>query len=282
MLIFKNIEQLQAHLRPLTFEGKKVGFVPTMGALHQGHISLLKASQKENQITVCSIFVNPTQFNNPSDLEKYPRTIEKDIEILHDNCCDILFLPEVEEMYPQGQTLSTKYDLGYAETILEGASRPGHFQGVAQVVDKLLSIVEPHNLYMGQKDYQQVAIVHRLLELKGSNIMLVTIPTMREQDGLAMSSRNKRLTEPQRNVAGVIYQCLISIQSKLGLQAFSVIKKECEELLAKKGFKVDYISLANAKTLEPLEDYDASKPMVAMIAAFIGDVRLIDNLLLEG
>jgi pantoate--beta-alanine ligase len=280
MLIFKSIDQLQAYLKPLRPEGKKVGFVPTMGALHNGHISLLKASQKDNHITVCSIFVNPTQFNNTSDLEKYPRTTELDIEMLHDNCCDVLFLPDVSEIYPNGQILESKYNLGFVETILEGASRPGHFQGVAQVVDKLLDIVMPDNLYLGQKDYQQIAVIHRLLAIKKYAIRLITVPTMREQDGLAMSSRNKRLTEPQRNVAGVIYQCLISIQSKQGQQPFSVIKKECEELLTKKGFKPDYVALADAKTLEILDDYATDKQMIALIAAFIGDVRLIDNLLL--
>lgn len=280
MLIFKSIDQIQAYIKPLSLEGKKVGFVPTMGALHDGHISLLKASQKENQLTVCSIFVNPTQFNNASDLEKYPRTTEKDIEILHDNCCDVLFMPDVLEMYPHGQMLESKYDLGFVETVLEGTSRPGHFQGVAQVVDKLLDIVMPDNLYLGQKDYQQIAVIHRLLDIKKSAIRLVAVPTMREQDGLAMSSRNKRLTEPQRNIAGVIYQCLISIQSKQGLQPFQVIKKECEELLIRKGFRPDYIVLADAKSLEILDDYSTDKQMIVLIAAFIGDVRLIDNLLL--
>ncbi|KAA5536694.1 pantoate--beta-alanine ligase [Taibaiella lutea] len=281
MLIFKSIGQIQSYLKSAGLEGTKIGFVPTMGALHEGHISLIKAAQKENKITVCSIFVNPTQFNNPSDLEKYPRTTEKDIELLHDNCCDVLFLPDVEEMYPDGQILEKQYDLGFVETILEGASRPGHFQGVAQVVEKLLDIIKPDNLYMGQKDYQQIAIVRRLLKLMNTNIQLKTIATTREPDGLAMSSRNKRLTEPQRNIAGLIYQCLVSIQTKEGLQHFSIVKKECEDILAKKGFKPDYVALADAETLEPLEDYVKDRNTVALIAAFIGDVRLIDNLLLN-
>lgn len=280
MLIFKSIDQIQPFLKTARLESKKVGFIPTMGALHDGHISLVKASQKENHLSVCSIFVNPTQFNNITDLEKYPRTIEKDIEILHDNCCDILFLPEVSEIYPDGQTLNKKYDLGFIETVLEGASRPGHFQGVAQVMERLLDIVKPDNLYLGQKDFQQVAVIQHLLELMNVKARLVTVPTMREPDGLAMSSRNKRLTEPQRNIAGVIYQCLISIQAKKGLQPFSIIKKECEDILTKKGFKVDYVELADAGTLNALEEYSSDKQMVALIAAFIGDVRLIDNLFL--
>lgn len=280
MLIFKSIDQIQPFLKTASLENKQVGFVPTMGALHEGHISLIKASQKENQLTVCSIFVNPTQFNNATDLEKYPRTTEKDIEILNDNCCDILFLPEVQEIYPDGQTLDKKYDLGFIETVLEGTSRPGHFQGVAQVMERLLDIVKPDNLYLGQKDFQQVAVLHRLLELMNAKTRLVTVSTMREQDGLAMSSRNKRLTEPQRNIAGLIYQCLVSIQTKNGLQSFAIIKKECEDILTKKGFKVDYVTLADAATLNVLNEYNSDKQMVALIAAFIGDVRLIDNLVL--
>jgi len=281
MLIFKSISQIQSYLKSAGTAGAKIGFVPTMGALHEGHIALIKAAQQENQITVCSIFVNPTQFNNPVDLEKYPRTTEKDIEMLHDNCCDVLFLPDVEEMYPDGKVLKKQYDLGFVETVLEGASRPGHFQGVAQVVEKLLDIIKPDNLYMGQKDYQQIAVVRRLLQLTESNIQLKTVPTSREPDGLAMSSRNKRLTEPQRNIAGVIYQCLVSIQSKMGFQDFAIIKKECEDILIKKGFRPDYVALADAGTLEPLENYVNDKKMVALIAAFIGDVRLIDNLVLN-
>jgi pantoate--beta-alanine ligase len=280
MLIFKSIEQIQAYLRSISDEGKQIGFIPTMGALHEGHISLIKTSQQQNDITVCSIFVNPTQFTNAVDLEKYPRTTEKDIEILHDNCCDVLFLPEVTEMYPNGQVLNKKYDLGFAETVLEGTSRPGHFQGVAQIVERLLDIIAPHRLYMGQKDFQQVAIIKRLLNLKNFRAELIAVPTMREPDGLAMSSRNKRLTEPQRNQAGLIYQCLISIQTKQGLQPFGIIKKECEDILTKKGFKPDYVALADAETLEPLNDYQADRKIVALIAAYIGDVRLIDNLML--
>lgn len=156
MLIFKNVAALQAHLQEMSRQEKSIGFVPTMGALHAGHLSLIKASRQENPITVCSIFVNPTQFNNAQDLEKYPRTTEADIELLTDNGCDILFLPEVAEMYPQGQTLTETYDLGYVETVLEGASRPGHFQGVAQIVEKLLNIVKPHNIYMGQKIFNNL------------------------------------------------------------------------------------------------------------------------------
>lgn len=280
MLIFKKIEQIQLYLNKERLSGKQIGFVPTMGALHEGHISLIKAAQKENEVTVCSIFVNPTQFNNATDLQKYPRTIEQDIEMLTGSCCDILFLPEVSEMYPDGQQMSKQYDLGYVETILEGAYRPGHFQGVAQVVERLLDIITPHQLYLGQKDYQQCAVIEKLIEIKQLPVKLHIVLTMREADGLAMSSRNRRLTEPQRNLAGLLYQCLVSIQAKQGIQQFSIVKKECFDILEKKGFKPDYIELADAVTLEILNDYEPDRKMVALIAAFIGEVRLIDNLIL--
>jgi pantoate--beta-alanine ligase len=280
MLIFKKIEQIQLYLNKERLSRKRIGFVPTMGALHEGHLSLVKASQKDNQLTVCSIFVNPTQFNNAADLQKYPRTTEQDIELLTGVCCDILFMPEVGEIYPEGQKLTEQYDLGYVEMVLEGAFRPGHFQGVAQVVEKLLDIVQPDQLYLGQKDYQQCAVLKKLIEIKNLPVHLNIVPTMREADGLAMSSRNRRLTEPQRNLAGIIYQCLVSIQAKKGVQSFSIVKKECMDILEKKGFKPEYIELANANTLELLPDYADDIPMVALIAAFMGDIRLIDNLVL--
>lgn len=271
---------MQLYLNKERLSGKQIGFAPTMGALHQGHLSLVKASQKENQLTVCSIFVNPTQFNNVTDLQKYPRTTEQDIEMLTDSCCDVLFMPEVSEIYPQGQEIRDVYALGYAETVLEGVYRPGHFQGVAQVVERLLKIVAPANLYLGQKDYQQCAVIHKLIEIRNLPVTLHVVPTMREADGLAMSSRNRRLTEPQRNLAGLLYQCLVSIQAKSGIQAFDIVKKECFDILEKKGFKPDYIELADADTLEILTDYAPGRKTAALLAAFIGDVRLIDNLIL--
>ena len=280
MFIFKTIDELSRFINEQKTAGKVIGFVPTMGALHPGHISLIKAAQHNNQLTVCSIFVNPTQFNNPSDLEKYPRTTEADIALLHDSGCTILFLPSVEEIYPNGSASEKQYDLGYVETILDGAYRPGHFQGVAQVVERLLRIVCPDTLYLGQKDYQQCAVINRLIATEKLNIRVEIVPTMREADGLAMSSRNRRLTEPQRALAGVIYQCLVSIQTKQGLQQFSVVQKECREILEKKGFKPDYIEIAGAETLELLTDYVPGRKTVALVAAHLGDIRLIDNLLL--
>lgn len=280
MFIFKTVQDLVAYLDGQRSAGKTIAFIPTMGALHKGHLSLIGAAQQEQALTVCSIFVNPTQFNNASDLEKYPRTTEQDIALLTGAGCDVLFLPDEQEVYPDGKAIREPYELGYLETVLEGAFRPGHFQGVAQVVERLLLIVKPDKLYLGQKDFQQVAVLRRLIELRSLPVQLVSVRTTREPDGLAMSSRNRRLTETQRSLAGLIYQCLVSIQSKKELQSFSVVKKECWELLVHKGFRPEYIELADAATLELLPEYDASKRTVALIAAFIGDIRLIDNLIL--
>lgn len=280
MFIFNRIEELKQYLNKQKEDHKEIGFVPTMGALHAGHLSLIKAAQSRQQVTVCSIFVNPTQFNNAADLEKYPRTTEEDIALLTNACCDVLFLPSVAEIYPDGTASKKHYELGYLETILDGAYRPGHFQGVAQVVERLLDITEPDTLYLGQKDYQQCAVLTSLIRQKGTNTQVNIVPTMREADGLAMSSRNRRLTEPQRALSGLLYQCLVSIQTKNGIQDFTIVQKECREILEKKGFKPDYIEIADAETLELLENYNPQRRMVALIAAYIGDIRLIDNLVL--
>jgi len=195
--------------------------------------------------------------------------------------CDVLFLPSVNEIYPNGEGNFKTYDFGYLDTILEGAQRPGHFRGVGQVVGRLLEIVIPDNLYIGQKDYQQCMVLKKLAPMMGLNDLKVMIcPTTREADGLAMSSRNRRLTEPQRVVAAVIYQCLVSIQSKQLTNKFDVVKKECEDLLAAKGFATEYVALADARDLTLLSDYQKHIPMVALIAAKIGEIRLIDNMLL--
>ncbi len=281
MKIIKSKPELQKAINLLRDEAKTIGFVPTMGALHQGHLSLVQAAQKNGQAVVCSIFVNPTQFNDKKDFEKYPVTLEADIEKLSDVNCDILFLPELNEMYPEGTDKLEAYDLGYIETVLDGAARPGHFQGVAQVVNRLFDAVQPDDVYMGQKDYQQCLVIERLMSLRKDTFHLHFAPTQREPDGLAMSSRNRRLTDHQRALAALLYQCLVSIEAQQERKSFAVVQKECIDLLEHKGFKPDYVALADAATLEPLTDYDPSKKMIALIAAFIGEVRLIDNLLLN-
>lgn len=282
MVIFKKIEDLQNYLKTLRLAGRQTGFIPTMGALHAGHISLIDKARTAGLTTVCSIFLNPTQFNDKKDLEKYPVSTAADIELLTDAECDILFLPSVDEIYPGGESETRTYDFGYLDTILEGANRPGHFKGVGQVVARLLSITTPDKLFLGQKDYQQCKVLIKLTEMLGEGAPEVIIgDTVREPDGLAMSSRNRRLTEPQRVVAAVIYQCLISIESKQHTDRFEIVKKQCEDLLKAKGFAVEYVALADARTLQLLTQYQTGAPMVALIAAKIGEIRLIDNILIQ-
>ena len=282
MIIFKKEQDIRAYLSTQIGNGRVIGFVPTMGALHPGHQSLIEKAKASGALVVCSIFINPTQFNDKADFEQYPVATEADTELLIHAGCDVAFIPDVREIYPNGLEDTAPLDFGYLDTILEGKQRPGHFRGVAQIVARLLDIVNPGYLYLGQKDYQQCMVIRRLLELTGKadQVNLVICPTVREQDGLAMSSRNTRLTEPQRALAGTIYQCLISIQGKQGKDRFPVVQKECTELLKDRGLEPEYVSLADAENLSLLEDYSEKKPMVALIAARIGNVRLIDNMLL--
>lgn len=281
MIIFKKAADCSRYLLKIKEKGDVVGFVPTMGALHSGHISLIKSGVEAHNVVVASIFVNPTQFNDKDDFEKYPVTIDKDIEMLEAAGCEALFLPSVPEIYPEGTEKTPSYDFGYLEDILEGVHRPGHFKGVGQVVGRLLDIVEPDVMYIGQKDYQQCMVLTNLIQQRESKTRIEICPIKRADDGLALSSRNARLTDAQRSVAGTIYQCLVSIKTKAENGDFSVVQKECEELLVDKGFDPDYIALANADTLELLDDYQSSQKMVALIAAKLGDVRLIDNMLLN-
>jgi pantoate--beta-alanine ligase len=207
MIIFKTAADINNYLKDVS-TSETIGFVPTMGALHEGHLSLIRKAKANKHYTVCSIFVNPTQFNDKNDFEKYPSTIDNDIAFLIENECDVLFLPSVEEIYPEGMEIAQHFELGHLNSILEGRFRKGHFNGVAQVVSRLLQIVQPQHLYLGQKDFQQCMVIKRLLETDGKEheIQLHICPTLREQDGLAMSSRNTRLNNAQRKLAGVIYQ----------------------------------------------------------------------------
>lgn len=283
MLIFKKTGDLQAFLQEKRNNGALLGFVPTMGALHAGHTSLLEKARKNGDFTVVSIFVNPTQFNDKKDFDAYPMTIDDDITLLQASGCDVVFIPSVDEIYPSESPTQPVYDFGYLDTILEGAHRPGHFKGVGQVVARLLHIVQPHHLYMGQKDYQQCMVISNLLgQMPDMHTQMVMGDTVREQDGLAMSSRNRRLTEPQRARANLLYQCLVSIQAKAGVQDFNIVQKECIDILRDKGLEPEYVAIADASNLELLDNYDNNRKMVALIAARIGNVRLIDNLLVNG
>jgi pantoate--beta-alanine ligase len=284
MILFKRKTDLSGHLANLKSKGARIGFVPTMGALHQGHLSLIETSTANNSITVCSIFVNPTQFNDPADFEKYPVTIDQDILALEKAGCDILFLPGVEEVYGIGPRKTEEhYDLGYLETVLEGKYRPGHFQGVCMVVRRLLDIVNPDELYLGQKDYQQCMVITRLVELmqKKASIRVNICPTLREEDGLAMSSRNLRLSTVEREHAPAIYRSLQHIKARLAKGNLQPLKQVAQAELEGSGFRVDYVEIADALTLELVEEWDENEKIVALVAAFLNQVRLIDNLLLN-
>ncbi len=280
MILFKKSSDLNTYLENSLKQSLEIGFVPTMGALHYGHLSLIAASKAVAGLTVCSIFVNPYQFNDPKDFEKYPITTEKDIQLLEKAGTDILFLPSVEEIYPAGGSME-KYELGYLETILEGRYRPGHYQGVCQVMSRLLTIVNPDHLFMGQKDFQQCAVVKLLIELGKLLLKFHTVPTVRESDGLAMSSRNSRLSPEQRIHAVAISEALRFIHDQLKAGDPSPILQMAQQKLEAAGFKTDYIAIAKTRDLKPIHSWNTREKAVALIAAFQGEVRLIDNMLLN-
>jgi len=282
MILYKIASQLQQYLEQQKAAGKTIGFVPTMGALHQGHISLINNSKATCDITICSIFVNPTQFNDAKDFEQYPITIEQDIDMLEMATCDVLFLPPVEEIYPNEIVKTKQFDLGFIETVFEGAYRPGHFNGVCMVVERLLNIVKPHQLFLGQKDYQQCIVIKRLVELMKADIKIIICPTSREENGLAMSSRNKRLSAEMKDKAKIIYQSFNKIKKDIVANNAAELVANAKESLLENGFdKIDYLSLANAKTLAPIELWDGSTQLVILVAAFTEGVRLIDNMVLN-
>lgn len=252
-----------------------------MGALHLGHMALVEASVKNTSLTVCSIFVNPTQFNDPADFAKYPVTIEKDLKLLAETGADIVFLPDVSGIYPAGMDQLIHYPLGQLETILEGKYRPGHFQGVCQVVHRLLDIVQPDILYMGQKDYQQCMVVQYLIDTFHIPTRLETCTTIREDSGLAMSSRNLRLSVEDRSKASEIYRVLSEIKKQLKPGNLSPLKENAVLQLNDAGFKVDYLEICHARNLTILDTWDGKAPVIALTAAFLSGVRLIDNLVLN-
>ncbi|MEO7306998.1 MAG: pantoate--beta-alanine ligase [Ferruginibacter sp.] len=281
MILFKKAADITAYLLKIKEQGNGIGFVPTMGALHPGHITLIDASKRRDSITVCSIFVNPAQFNDAKDFDNYPATIEKDIDALEKAGCDVLFLPSVSEIYPDGTANAEKYDLGYLETVLEGKFRPGHFQGVCMVMNRLLNIIPAGRLYLGQKDYQQCMVITKLVELKKFDIDIIICPTLREPDGLAMSSRNVRLNSSDRKQALQIFETLSFLKTHLREGDLKALKQKAIQHLTDAGFKVDYVEIANAHNLEIINDWDGHIKTVALVAAFLGEVRLIDNMLLE-
>lgn len=278
MILFKKTDDLHRYLARKRNAYQKIGFVPTMGALHEGHLSLLEKSTRFNECTVCSIFVNPTQFNDPADFKKYPVTLEKDISLLEHQKTDILFLPGVDEIYHDGTTQQHHYDLGEIEHKLEGHYRPGHFQGVCQVMHRLLNIVQPDNLYMGRKDYQQCMVIKKLQALIDSQSVLHVCATQREADGLALSSRNLRLNEQARAAAPAIYQALLQIKRGLQTGPLAPLVSEAKKLLEQHGFRIDYVTVADSTTLDEVQEWDGRQSLTALIAAYIHEVRLIDNM----
>ena len=281
MEIFKQIEPLKSFLEVQRRAGKTIGLVPTMGALHNGHVVLIETSKAQNQITVCSIYINPTQFNNAVDLEKYPRTLALDTALLEKIGCEVVFCPENEEMYRQPSSLT--FDFGHFDKVMEGKFRPGHFSGVALVVAKLFNIVQPNQAYFGQKDWQQFAVISQLTEELQFGLKLHGVPTLREADGLAMSSRNLRLTETQRVKAVVFHEALLSAKVMIhNGQSISDVKDSVRRLVeAEPEIRLEYFEVTNSKNLTVLETIEASSNPIMCIAGYVGEVRLIDNIFLD-
>ncbi len=261
--------------------GKTIGFVPTMGALHLGHIALIEKAKSENQVVVCSIFVNPTQFNNKNDLVHYPRTLERDVELLNNATCDILFLPEVNEMYPNGVNEQIPpIQLDGLDKVMEGAHRPGHFAGVIQVVKKLFDCVGSCKAYFGEKDFQQLAVIRKMVSEWKLPVEIVPVPIVREMDGLAMSSRNTRLKPEERKIAPIISQALFKAKELWKDHSVDEIKKMVAELInSNSKLRLEYFEIADVQTLKTLKNGE-KKNAVACIAVQLGDVRLIDNIVL--
>jgi pantoate--beta-alanine ligase len=276
--IFTTKESLTQYLGELRSYGKSLGFVPTMGALHQGHISLLMQSQQQTDVSVCSIFVNPTQFNDPKDLEKYPRPIGLDIQKLEEVGCDVLFNPEVKEMYAGNE--QWHLNLGELEHLLEGKFRPGHYQGVTQVVFKLFDIVKPDLAFFGQKDYQQVLVIQKMVDLLHLPVKIVMCPILRETDGLAMSSRNIHLSADDRLHALVLSRTLNWLKQNFDNGQTASLTKQCEDMIkAEPGVQLEYFEIADGKNLHNANQ--DSKQIVALVAAKVGNTRLIDNMIVR-
>ena len=277
MHIFTALASFDDFINATKKAGKSIGFVPTMGALHQGHVSLIQKSLEENEITVCSIFVNPIQFTNAEDLARYPRTLDEDCRLLESIGCNAVFAPTVAEMYPQAPIL--KLDFGLLERVMEGEHRPGHFNGVGIVVARLFNVVRPDRAYFGQKDFQQTAIVRSLIVDLGFALKLVVCPTLREADGLAMSSRNRRLTDRERAIAPVLYQVLSTAQQRIegGSKVSDVSAWAHQFIESVPEFALDYFEIVNSITLQPVAERQDTGQTVLCIAAQLGAVRLIDN-----
>jgi pantoate--beta-alanine ligase len=281
MLQFQRVAHLQQGLKPWREKEADIGFVPTMGALHEGHLSLIRESAARCGVTVCSIFVNPTQFDNTADLAKYPRTLEHDLNMLRSAGADVVFHPEVADVYPDGMDAVPVYRFGRLEEVMEGAYRPGHFAGVGQVVGRLIDIVRPSHLFMGRKDFQQVAIIADLLRQMGADTELVVCDTVREPHGLAMSSRNRRLDHSTREKAACIFEGLTWMVQNKDAFTLEELKAGFIERCSIPPFRAEYIEVVDGHTLEPLANLSDASYVVACAAVWAGEVRLIDNIVLS-
>lgn len=277
MKVIRTVSELTDQLGRLREKGQTIGLVPTMGALHAGHLSLMTRARAENDVVVASVFVNPTQFNNPDDLRTYPRTEEADCRLLEQAGVDFAFIPTVEEIYPEPDT--RVFDLGPVAEVMEGAMRPGHFNGVAQIVSKLFAWTLPTRAYFGEKDFQQIAVIRRMASLEGFDIDIVSCPIKREDDGLALSSRNTRLTPQQRAIAPAIHRILTeSLDWAKSMTVDEVKKRVTEEIDAVDGLHTEYYEIVDHLTMQPVSDWSATELPVGCVTVYCGDVRLIDNI----
>ena len=278
MKVISTVAQLREVVADAKKAGAKIGLVPTMGALHAGHVSLIERARQECDFVVVSVFVNPTQFNNPDDLRTYPRTIDADCAKLEAAGVDVAFVPTVEEIYPEPDT--RVFDLGPVAEVMEGAMRPGHLNGVAQIVSKLFDYVKPHRAYFGEKDYQQIAVIRRMVEIEGFDLEIVPCPIKRHDDGLAMSSRNVRLSAEQRAKAPQIHHILAqSVEESMNNHDIKALQQSVVDAInAVDGMEVEYYQIVDAYSLQPVAEWDGKQPLVGCVTVWMGDVRLIDNI----
>lgn len=277
MIIIRTVRELQAAMQQHRDQGQSIGLVPTMGALHQGHLSLMNRAREDNDIVVASVFVNPTQFNNPDDLRTYPRTEEADCQAMESVGIDYAFIPTVEEIYPEPDT--RVFDLGPVAEVMEGAMRPGHFNGVAQIVSKLFAWTLPTRAYFGEKDYQQIAVIRKMAQLEGFDFDIVACPILRHEDGLAMSSRNVRLSPEQRGIAPMIRKVLLDSLELKEIMTVSEVKQfVVEKIDSVNGLTTEYYEIVDSKTMQPIAAWTDAETAVGCVTVYCGEVRLIDNI----
>ena len=283
MLIIKSVSELLSRVESLKSKGESIGLVPTMGALHEGHLSLVKKSKERDDVTIVSVFVNPIQFNNPQDLLTYPRTPEEDAQQLAKENVDILFMPTEEEMTAEAEVAAKTFRLGSVAEVMEGKFRPGHFQGVAYIVNRLFQLCRPTRAYFGMKDFQQIAVIRELVRSEGLDVEIVACPIVREESGLALSSRNKRLSSKMAKEAAKIYETLKTSKEFAGSHTIAETRQNVIETLnAIDDFRVEYFDIVDGETLLPVEEWSEAKYVVGCITVYVSDVRLIDNIVYKG